>query len=319
MKVLWDGAVCLEKGPERLYLDPKRRRPQAIVTHAHLDHMVEGAVMTPQTRDIMVARSGREDFPARVVPLDGRSAVGGFEVELSEAGHVLGSAMVKADDTLYTGDFNTFTGITCGAAAPRKCDTLVIEATYGSPRFVLPDQEGVVSDLLSWMESGLEEGSVILGSYEFGKAQDLVALANSIRAPVVVPDRIGAICDVYRRHGVTQDCTPLSRAGDVLLGSPHVLVTSRRELKHPVPEHIGRYRRKGAAAAFVSGWTAFMNYGNSHDIDVQFPFSNHCDFNRIMDFVERCSPRKVYTVHGSCEALAAEIRSRLGIDAEPLE
>lgn len=319
MKVLWDGAVCLEEGGERLYLDPKRKRPAAIVTHAHLDHMVEGAVMTPQTRDIMLARSGREDFRSESLPFGQKAILGRFEIELSEAGHVLGSAMVKAGETLYTGDFDTFTGITCGAARPRECRTLVIEATYGDPRFVLPDQEQVVSDLLAWMEDRLEQGTIILGSYEFGKAQDLVALANSIHAPVVVPDQIASICEVYRRHGVPLEFTPLTGAGRDLLRSPHVLVTSRRELKHPVPEHIREYRNRGATAAFISGWTAFMNFGNSHDIDAQFPFSNHADFDRIIDFIRSCGPEKVYTVHGSCESLARETRERLGIEARPLE
>jgi len=319
MKVIWDGAVCLEEGGERLYLDPKRKRQAAVVTHAHLDHMVEGAVMTPQTRDIMLARSGREDFRSETLPIGRKGKIGGFEIELAEAGHVLGSAMVRSGEMLYTGDFDTFTGITCGAAQPSRCDTLVIEATYGDPRFVLPDQERVVSDLLSWMEDRLEQGSVILGSYEFGKAQDLVALANSIHAPVVVPDQIASICEVYRRHGVPLEFTPLSSASSDLLRSPHVLITSRRELKHPVPEHIREYRKKGATAAFISGWTAFMNFCHSHDIDAQFPFSNHADFNRIIDFIKACGPKKVYTVHGSCESLARETRERLGIDAEPLE
>ncbi len=318
MKVIWDGSVCLEQDGRRLYLDPKRKRQAAVVTHAHLDHMLEGATMTPQTRDIMLARTGRVDFRSDALPFGTRAALGCFDVELSEAGHVLGSAMVRAGDTLYTGDFDTFTGITCGAASPQKCKTLVVEATYGDPRFVLPDQERVVSDMLSWMEDGLDRGPVILGSYEFGKAQDLVALANSIHAPVVVPDPIASICEVYRRHGVPLEYTPLSAAGD-LLRSPHVMITSRRELRRPVPEHIRDYRRKGAASAFISGWTAFMNFGNSHDIDAQFPFSNHADFGRIMDFIKACGPEKVYTVHGSCGSLARETRERLGIDAEPLE
>jgi len=319
MKVLWDGAVCLEKNGERLYLDPKRKRRAAVVTHAHLDHMIEGAVMTPQTRDIMLARTGREDFRSEVLPFGQKATVGGFELELSEAGHVLGSAMVQAGEILYTGDFDTCTGITCGEARPRKCDTLVVEATYGDPRFVLPDQGTVVSDLLSWMEDCLERGPIILGSYEFGKAQDLVALANSIHAPVVVPDQIASICDVYRKHGVPLEFSPRSTAGRDLLRSPHVLVTARRELRHPVPQHIREYRNRGATAALLSGWTAFMDFGNSHDIDAQFPFSNHADFGRILDFIKACDPKKVYTVHGSCESLARETRQRLGIDAEPLE
>jgi len=254
-----------------------------------------------------------------VLPFGKTVGIEGFDVMLAEAGHVLGSAMVRTDDVLYTGDFDTFTGITCGAAVPRKCKTLIVEATYGDPRFVLPDQEGVVADILSWMEDCLERGPVILGAYEFGKAQDLVALANSLRVPVVVPDQIASICNVYRHHGVMLDFTRLSDASRELLGSPHVLVTSRKELRHPVADHVRGLRRKGASSAYISGWTAFWNFCASHDIDAQFPFSNHADFNRIMEFVQACEPREVYTVHGSCESLAGQITRRLGINARPLE
>lgn len=319
MNILWDGTVCLEEGGRRLYLDPKRNRTAAVVTHAHLDHLIEGAVMTPQTMDIMRARIPRTEHLPVSLPFGEKAIVAGFDVVLSEAGHVLGSAMVNVGDVLYTGDFDTFTGITCGAAVPRDCGTLVVEATYGDPRFVLPDQETVVADLLSWMEDGLERGPVILGAYEFGKAQDLVALANSLRAPVVVPDSIASICDVYRKHGVPLCYTKMSEASPGLLDSPHVLVTSRRDLKHPIPEPVRALRKKGAASAYVSGWTAFWSFCQSHDIDAQFPFSNHADFKRIMDFVEACRPREVLTVHGSCGSLANEITKRLGLKARPLE
>jgi putative mRNA 3-end processing factor len=319
MNILWDGTVCIEESGRRLYLDPKRKRPAAVVTHAHMDHLMEGAVMTPPTADIMRARLPKADFCPMQMPFGKNADIAGFDVMLSEAGHVLGSAMVNVGDVLYTGDFDTFTGITCGAAVPKKCEKLVVEATYGDPRFVLPDQATVVADMLSWMEDCLERGPVILGAYEFGKAQDLVALANSLRVPVVVPDQIASICDVYRQHGVLLDTIRLSEATPELLGSPHVLVTSRRELKHPAPEHIRALRKKGAASAYVSGWTAFWNFCSSHDIDAQFPFSNHADFTRIMDFVEACKPREVLTVHGSCESLSGEITKRLGIQARPLE
>jgi putative mRNA 3-end processing factor len=319
MNILWDGTVCLEEEGRRLYLDPKRKRPAAVVTHAHMDHLMEGAAMTPQTADIMHARIPDADFCPMQLPFGKRADISGFDVTLAEAGHVLGSAMVNVGDMLYTGDFDTFTGITCGAAVPKRCQTLVVEATYGDPRFVLPDQETVVADLLSWMEDCLERGPVILGAYEFGKAQDLVMLANSIHFPVVVPDQIATICDVYRHHGVPLECIRLSEATPELLGSPHVLVTSRKELKHPAAGHVRELRKKGATSAYVSGWTAFWNFCASHDIDAQFPFSNHADFKRILDFVEACRPKKVFTVHGSCESLAKQINSRLGIDARPLE
>ena len=191
MNVLWDGTVCIEECGRRLYLDPKRKRAAAVVTHAHMDHLIEGAVMTPQTKDVMHARIPGSDLSSVALPFGENARIAGFDLTLSEAGHVLGSAMVNVGDILYTGDFDTFTGITCGAAVPRECRTLVVEATYGNPKFVLPDQESVVADILAWMEDGLERGPVVLGAYEFGKAQDLVALANSIHAFKALTARFG--------------------------------------------------------------------------------------------------------------------------------
>lgn len=318
MRVFWDGAICVEDGGRRLYLDPKRRREAAVVTHAHLDHVVEDAVMTHQTRDVLATRSMRPEFASRLLSYGEAAEVGGFEVSLSEAGHVLGSAMVRTGELLYTGDFNTFTGITCGSAAPQKCGTLIVEATYGDPRFVLPSQKAVVEDILAWMEDALQEGPVVLGACEFGKAQDLMTMAGSLRAPVVVADRIAPICEVYRRYGVPLRYTQLSAASSDLLRSPHVLVVPRRELRRPGAEHFRCLRQRGARSAYFSGWAAFWNFGETYDIDAQFPFSNHADFNRIIEFVEACGPDRVYTVYGAASALARELGRRLGVPAEPL-
>ncbi|MEM4729604.1 MAG: hypothetical protein QXH42_07615 [Thermoplasmata archaeon] len=318
VRVLWDGAVCIEEMGRRLYLDPRRRREAAVVTHAHLDHAIEGALMTHQTRDVMATRTLKSGFASRPLRYGELAEVGGFEVTLSEAGHVLGSAMVRTGDLLYTGDFNTSTGITCGAASPQRCRTLVVEATYGDPRFVLPEQEQVVSDIIGWLEDGLESGPVVLGAYEFGKAQDLVALANSLGAPVVVEDGIAPICEVYRKHGVPLDFTPLSIADPEVLRGPHVLVVPRRELRRPLSGHVRALRERGARTAYFSGWAAFWDFTGTYDIDAQFPLSNHADFRRLIDFVEACTPSAVYTVHGAASSLAAEITRRLGIRAEPL-
>jgi len=319
LRVIWEGAVCIEEGEKKLYLDPKRRREHAVVTHAHLDHLVDGALMTPPTMDVMKVRMPSNDVFATAACFRERTPVGDFHVELHEAGHVLGSAMVNVGDILYTGDFDTVMGITCGAAEPLPCETLIVEATYGDPRFVLPDPEGVRNDLLSWMEDSLTSAPVMLGGYEFGKAQDLVALANSIHVPVVVPDSIAMICEVYRKHGVPLEFTPFSAASRDLLNSSHVFVTSRKELRHPCPEHVRAHRKKGARAAYISGWAAFWNYTSTYDVDAQFPLSNHADFARILEFAQACKPKQIFTVHGSSASLAKEIEARLKIPAKPLK
>jgi len=319
MKIIWEGAVCIEEDGRKLYLDPKRRREHAAVTHAHLDHLVDGALMTHATRDVMSVRMPSGGLRATPASFKESNSLGGFDVELHEAGHVLGSAMVKVGDTLYTGDFDTVMGITCGAAEPQDCRSLIVEATYGDPRFVLPDPERVRGDLLSWIEDAAASGPVVLGGYEFGKAQDLVALANSLHIDVVVPDSIAMICDIYRKHYVPLEYTPLSTASRELLNSPHVFVTSRKELKLPCSETVRAYRKRGAQAAYISGWAAFWNYTATYDVDAQFPLSNHADFARILEFAAACRPKEVFTVHGSSASLARELEGRLKIPARPLK
>jgi putative mRNA 3-end processing factor len=49
-----------------------------------------------------------------------------------------------------------------------------------------------------------------------------------------------------------------------------------------------------------------------------FPFSDHADFNDLIEFVKGCEPEMVITHHGSADTLAHEIKARLGIEARPL-
>src|SRR3989449_9605051 len=97
--------------------------------------------------------------------------VNGFHIRLRDAGHVFGSAMVRADDLLYTGDMNPEGGVTCGKAVPERCTTLVIEATYGKPYLNFPPKHVVEGDLLNWVEFSLSEGPVALGGRDLRKAQ----------------------------------------------------------------------------------------------------------------------------------------------------
>jgi len=53
-------------------------------------------------------------------------------------------------------------------------------------------------------------------------------------------------------------------------------------------------------------------------VDEAFPLSDHCGFDELMEFVRRCSPKKVFTTHGFAKELAMHIRRDLGIDAQPL-
>src|SRR5437667_46333 len=107
--------VDSQHGLKEVILDPARKTPGSIVSHGHMDHLTSGGIMTPQTVAVLKVRRGGTGQP---LPYGKEIGLNGFRVVLKDAGHVFGSAMVRVDDLLYTGDFNPEGGATCGRAQP---------------------------------------------------------------------------------------------------------------------------------------------------------------------------------------------------------
>ena len=320
MRVAGGNGVEVHSGGATLFLDPKRITPGSVVTHGHTDHLTPDAHMTPPTLDFLRLRR-----PARTgmaLPYGKEAEVNGMRVRLHDAGHVLGSAMVEVTtpegSLVYTGDFNPKPGFTCGRAVPVACDTLVMESTYGDPRFDLPPKELVLESLEAWMLNRLLKGPVALGAYPLGRAQELIFLANRAGVtPIVSPD-VGAVTAVYNAHGhdLGYAVAGSDRAAD-LSGSGGLHVVPREWLKrdHPFARDLAA---RGGSAAYLSGWCHRYSYFNAFAIDAQFALSDHASFRDLVAFVAETRPRRVYTMHGASATLAKEIRKRLDVKAEPL-
>jgi Cft2 family RNA processing exonuclease len=316
MDIWYDGGIRVQDRLRTVILDPGRRTPGSVVSHGHLDHLTSGGVMTPETLDVLKIRRGSgEGTPlayGREIDLNG------FRVSLRDAGHVFGSAMVRVDDLLYTGDFNPEGGATCGRAIPEAAGTLVVDATYGRSGFNFPPKHVVEADLLNWLEMELASGPVALGGYEFGKAQELIALANRLRVEVAVADRIADLADAYVRHGVRLRYRRLSDLAESERRDPRVYVLPPGWLRPPLDESVSWLGSVGLRTAYASGWAAFFDFTLRYGLDAQFPLSDHADFDDILSFVAACTPKRVYSVFSHATPLAREITRRLRIRAQPL-
>jgi len=314
MEAFYEKGVVVRDGKRAIVLDPRRNTPGSVVSHGHMDHLTSGGYMTPGTLDILKARKKRGTGIS--VGYDTPVDADGFEVTLREAGHTFGSAMIRVDDVLYTGDFNPEGGATCGRAEPEWCQTLVVEATYGRPSFHFPDKREVEGDLVAWTELNLARGPVAIGAYEFGKAQELIALMNRAKLEVAVSDRIADLADVYRRHGIPLDYRRVSELSEGERKDPRAYVVPRTWFK-ALPEEATWL--SGARTAYVSGWCTMYDFTRTMGIDAQFPLSDHADFDDLLTFAERCRPRRVYTVFSHAEELARAIARKLKVKAEPLK
>ncbi|MFP3872549.1 MAG: MBL fold metallo-hydrolase [Candidatus Natronoplasma sp.] len=314
MEIKHDSGITIEENGDKIILDPSKQVKRGVVTHGHLDHLVKDSYMTPPTLDILGVRKGEKRGEQLLYGFP--HEIDGFEVTLYPAGHVFGSAMVKVDDVLYTGDFNPYGGKTCKRAVPYDCDVLIIESTYGKTQYRLPPKDEVTQDLLAWTEQQMEEGPVILGAYQFGKAQEVIALLNDLGKKPLVPRSIAEINEVYNSYEMGLDYRIWE---DEPSEENYTAVVPPKELRRPVGKMMKRARKDGGASTYLSGWCSIFPFYNSMDIDAQFPLSDHAGFDELLDFVERCGPEKVYTVHGSAEEFALEVEERLDIEAEKLE
>ncbi len=222
---------------------------------------------------------------------------------------MLGSAqfLVQTPSTtiLYTGDLNCIDTLTTKAAQAEQCDTLVIEATYGSPHYRFPPREPVYAGIVEWSLDVIKQGSIpSLHVYAAGKAQEIVRLFNVYtRLPVIVNPLLDGVNDAYRSRGHKLQWHPSnSREGKrILERDPCVYVTTPND-KRP----LGRRH----ARAYATGWA--LSPGRRA---TAFPLSSHADFDQLVGFIKACGPRKVYIFTGFAEQLKRALRTRLGLEA----
>jgi Cft2 family RNA processing exonuclease len=160
-----------------LAVDFRRRQPRGFISHAHTDHMArhELAYCTPSTAELYQHRYGPR--ATRPMPFGEPLAFSSVSLTTHPAGHVFGSAMlmIAGDEgtVLYTGDFKLRPSATAELAAPPKADVLIMESTYGEPRYRLPPREEAIAQLIATVSRVLNTGRTpVVHAYVLGKAQE---------------------------------------------------------------------------------------------------------------------------------------------------
>jgi Cft2 family RNA processing exonuclease len=293
-----------------LAVDCRRRQPRGFISHAHTDHMArhELAFCTPATAALYQRRYGER--PTRGMPFGEPLEIGGVRLTTHPAGHVFGSAMLLADDgsqrLLYTGDFKLRQSRTAEAAAPPPADVLVMECTFGDPKYRLPPRERAVADLVDAVARTLALGRMtVIEAYVLGKAQEVTRILTDHGIPVVQHPLVWEISEVYERQGC-----PL---GDVRrLDGPAMagvaIVAPPRWQKG-----AGIAGLKQAVRIAVTGWAADPSWRLRRGYDYAVPLSDHADYDELIECVERVQPRVVYCTHGP-EQFAQRLRA-LGHEA----
>jgi Cft2 family RNA processing exonuclease len=313
MQVLYRCGIHLP-GPS-VWLDPHAVQSVAVVSHAHADHVQqhEDVISTVATSAMMRLRGivrSRFRTPAYGEPVD----VGGARVTLYPAGHILGSAqaLVEWEGTrlLYSGDFKLRPGRSAELVEVPQADVVIMETTFGRPRYRFPDTESIVGEILDFCRKSLADGfAPVLFCYSLGKGQELLACLEGAEFPIYLHPKHWEMAALYRDFGVKLPPFRKFQPGQKLDGALLCASSSRKT------HWFGRLH--AVRTAYVSGWAIDHGARWRFRTDEAFPLSDHADYDDLLEYVRLTGARTVYTMHGFAEDFAADLRRR-GLWSEPL-
>jgi Cft2 family RNA processing exonuclease len=309
--VVWDRGVSLPG--HRLWLDPLVVRSFAFISHAHTDHARRHreALLTPQTLALIPAE--RRPRGWRMLGYDEPMRRDQATVTLIPAGHMLGSAQLLLEHDgvrlLYTGDLKLrVPGSRVPTAIPRA-EVLIIESTYGRPHFRFGDPDTTVEAIARWCRLALESRvSPVLLCHALGKTEEVMLALAEYGFSFALEKRCVPCAQAYASAGRSLPDWIALEAGEargrVVIAPP----VGKDEVRL-----LGRYR-----TALVSGWAKDTEFARLFGADATFDLSDHCDFDELLEVVERSGADQVYTVHGYTEDFARHLRKR-GVRASALE
>ena len=330
-----------------LAVDARQRQPRGFVSHAHFDHLAphELAFCTPTTARFYRRRLGGDRL-VHELPFREPFAWNDHRLTTFPAGHILGSAMLLVESPhlklLYTGDFRLRPAATAEAADPPRADYLMMEATFGLPKYRMPPRRQSLDQLTGILHTAIRAGQVpVIFAYVLGKAQEITRLLVDAGFHVRQHPAIYQLSREYESAGcplgkphydeyrtdsaATPAATPVepvatsvqpSAANAVSPNGADPRAARRPEVfVFPPPGHRwgGPELPADRVTIAVTGWSLDPQYRFKAGVDYAVPFSDHADFDELLECVDRVAPRQIYCWHGQCR-LVDELRDR-GWDA----
>ncbi|MEA3207556.1 MAG: ligase 1 [Chthoniobacter sp.] len=303
----------LELPAHGLWLDPAEARPLAFVSHAHSDHIAAHAeiIASAGTARLMQARLGGRRHE-HLLEFGERRAFRDFAITLLPAGHIFGSAQSfiesGAGTLLYTGDFKLRPGLSAERTEWRQADTLIMETTYGLPRYRMPPTEAVIAQMVAFCREAIEEEAVpVLLGYSLGKAQEILCALLAAGLTPMLHGAVFRMTEIYRALRPEFPCGYVRYAAGEVAGKVLVCPPSANR-------SLMLTRIKNRRTAVLTGWALDPGATFRYQCDAAFPLTDHADYPDLLRYVELVRPRRVLTLHGFAAAFARDLRER-GYDA----
>ena len=317
----------LELTPSGLYcssgdfhIDPWRPVKRAVITHVHADHARSGSRSYLCSQDSRIILQSRLGPAARVDTLEyGRSlSINSVNVSLHPAGHILGSAQVKLEKNGYSvvvsGDYKTHGDPTCSPHETIRCHTFITESTFALPIFRWPNPDQIIAEINSWWQSNRDQDRTsVLFAYALGKAQRILAGLDPSIGPILTHGAVENMNRCYRDAGIT---LPETRHIDAV--EDRNILSGALVIAPPSADNPVWMRRfKERSRAFASGWMRIRGNRRRRSVDRGFVFSDHADWDGLVETIAASNAEKVMVTHGYTAELVHWLCEQ-GFDAEAI-
>ncbi len=296
-----------------LWLDNTEACGASWISHGHSDH-ARGchakAIGTSTTLRFYLMRLwlSEEQQQPEQIPLEFGESMewNGATLTALPASHILGAAQLlveyEGERLVYTGDIKLRPPLCGETTQPAACDRLIIESTFGLPIYQLLTRDEAIEKILAFARNCLAENvtPAFIG-YSLGRGQEIVHVLCQAGIRTAVHGSIAKFIQVYQEHGYTFDGW-----------EPYDAKTTAGKALVVLPTHGSALEASGknVRLAYVSGWAAVDNARARSGAEELIPYSDHADFNELLELVERSGARHVDVVHGYTAPFAHILRKR---------
>ncbi|MBC7188254.1 MAG: MBL fold metallo-hydrolase [Calditrichaeota bacterium] len=281
-----------------LWLDAEHKVDFSYISHGHADHLKSHNRIIATAPTARFFQQRQRQVQVQELAYRQPFELDGFTIELFPSGHILGSSMIRIErngvSLLYTGDFKLRESATAESIEIPQADILIMECTFGKPEYRFVDRDTLIAGLVHFVEETLLWGAVpAILAYSLGKGQEAMKLLGDHGFRVKAWPAMWELALIYREFGIEfNNCEPWdygSLRGEVLVIPPQAL----------------RYRSVGSIprlrTLLLSGWAADPAAKYRYGADEALPFSDHADFDELIEFVRKVRPKQVFTTHGFSE------------------
>ncbi len=302
------------------FVDPWRRVPRAVVTHAHSDHACWGCdryLTSTAGAGVLQLRMGADatiDTLAKGKSLN----LNGVSVSFHPAGHILGSSQVRVEHRgevwVVSGDYKVEPDPTCDPFEPVPCHTFISESTFGLPIYRWDAETVVFGQINDWWRANRDQGKAsMLYGYSLGKAQRLIAGIDPTIGPIYTHGAVEPMNRVYREAGVNLPPTTYASSLPKSTDFAGAMVVA------PPSANGSPWARKFGPSSdgFASGWMRIRGPRRRRSVDRGFVLSDHADWPGLISTVKATGATRVLLTHGYTAVLARWLREQ-GLDASTL-